>query len=180
MAKNKMSLAQEALDKIPSFEDETESAEGLLNDGTFFNDELKTHQKIKTTFSGSLVELKKNKAKVILQTTHEMSVDEFGLIHSGFIFGAAEYAAIAAVNEENLVIIGCKSKFFAPAKVGDLIVLEAQGRFEEARKREIKVVGFINEIKVFEGLFHAIILENHILKTKIDELQASMNGKDFS
>ncbi|AFL68697.1 thioesterase [Sulfurospirillum barnesii] len=180
MAKNKMSLAQEALENTPSFEDEAESTEELLNDTTFLNDELKTHGKIKSTFAGNLVELKKNSAKVMLQTTNEMVVDEFGLIHSGFIFASAEYAAISAVNEENLVIIGCRSKFFAPAKVGDLITFEAKGRFEEARKREIKVIGMINEIKVFEGIFQAVILEHHILQTKIDELQATINSKELS
>ena len=36
----------------------------------------------------------------------------------------------------------------------------------------------INEIKVFEGLFQAVILERHILQTKIDELQASFNLKE--
>lgn len=175
-----MSLAQEALENTPSFEDEAESTEELLNDTTFLNDELKTHGKIKSTFAGNLVELKKNSAKVMLQTTNEMVVDEFGLIHSGFIFASAEYAAISAVNEENLVIIGCRSKFFAPAKVGDLITFEAKGRFEEARKREIKVIGMINEIKVFEGIFQAVILEHHILQTKIDELQATINSKELS
>jgi acyl-coenzyme A thioesterase PaaI-like protein len=180
MAKNKKTLAQEALENTPSFEDDAESAEELLNDATFLNDELKSHGKMKSTFAGNLVELKKNSAKVILQTTNEMVVDEFGLIHSGFIFASAEYAAISAVNEENLVIIGCRSKFFAPAKVGDLITFEAKGRFEEARKREIKVIGMINEIKVFEGIFQAVILEHHILQTKIDELQATINTKEFS
>ena len=96
-----------------------------------------------------------------------MVLDDLGLIHSGFIFGAADYAAAVAVNEPNVVIIGSRSKFLAPAKIDDLIEFEAKAKFEDSRKREIKVSGFINDIKVYEGLFQAVVLEQHIFKTKI-------------
>jgi acyl-coenzyme A thioesterase PaaI-like protein len=181
MVKSKAGLAKDMIDNTPGFDDELELVEdSSLDSGEFLNDSLKTHLKIKSALVGNLTELSKNSSKVVLQTTHEMSVDEFGLIHSGFLFGSAEYAAVAAVNEPNVVVIGCRSKFFAPAKVGDLINFEAKGRFEDARKREIKVIGMINEIKVFEGLFQAVLLEHHILQTKIDELQASFNPKEVS
>lgn len=181
MVKSKAGLVKEMLDNTSNFEDELEISDDMsLDSSNFLNDDIKTHSKIKSTLVGNLIELAKNTSKVVLQTTNEMSVDEFGLVHSGFIFGSAEYAAVAAVNEPNVVIIGCRSKFFAPAKVGDLINFEAKGRFEDARKREIKVIGMINEIKVFEGIFQAVLLERHILQTKIDELQASFNPKEFS
>ena len=177
MNKSKTNLVREMIDNTSSFDDELELIEDpALELNEFLNDSLKTHTAIKTSLAGNLTELGKNSAKVVLQTTPEMGVDEFGLVHSGFIFGSAEYAAVAAVNESNLVIIGCRSKFFAPAKVGDLIDFEAKGRFEDTRKREIKVVGTINEIKVFEGIFQAVLLEKHILQTKIDELHASLTG----
>jgi acyl-coenzyme A thioesterase PaaI-like protein len=99
-----------------------------------------------------------------------MIIDEYGLIHSGFIFSAADYAAAVAVNEDNVVIIGGRSKFLAPAKLNDLIEFEAHAKFEDSRKREIKVDGYINDIRIFEGVFQAVILENHILKTKIKQL----------
>lgn len=181
MAQSKAGLVKEMIDNTTNFEDDLELSDDMSLDSTnFLNDDLKTHLKIKSSLIGNLTELKKNSSKVVLQTTNEMSVDELGLIHSGFLFGSAEYAAVAAVNEPNVVIIGCRSKFFAPAKVGDLVSFEAKGRFEDARKREIKVVGMINEIKVFEGIFQAVILERHILQTKIDELHASFNPKEFS
>jgi len=184
MAKSKSALAREALEGLNSdvelFEDDVEGPKETDSDvNNFLNEDLLTHAKIKSALSGTLIELKKSSAKVLLQTSNEMTVDEFGLIHSGFLFGAAEYAAVAAVNEENVVVIGCRSKFFAPAKLGDSIEFEAKGRYEEARKREIKVIGSINEVKVFEGIFHAVLLEKHILKTKIDELQASFNTKEL-
>lgn len=180
MAKDKATLAKEALENMISFEDDAETTEDVLLESTsFLNEELITHGKIKNTLVGNLTEFKKGFAKVVLQTSHDMVVDEFGLIHSGFIFGSAEYAAVASINEANVIIIGCRAKFFAPARQGDVIEFEAKGRFEEARKREIKVIGKINEIKVFEGIFHAVLLEKHILQTKPDELQANFNSKDL-
>jgi len=134
-------------------------------------EDLKTHTKIKRNLCGTIIDMEQGYSKVTLQTTNEMIVDEFGLIHSGFIFSAADYAAAVAVNEENLVIIGAKTKFLAPAKLNDLIEFEAHAKFEDSRKREIKVNGYINDIRVFEGVFQAIILENHILKTKIKHIR---------
>jgi acyl-coenzyme A thioesterase PaaI-like protein len=183
MAKNKSGLVKDMIDSVAAYEDDSleETTEESIEDtSTDLHDQLKTHQKIKNIYVGSLSALAKNSAKVILQTTNEMTVDEFGLIHNGFIFGAAEYAAVAAINEENIVIIGCRSKFFAPAKIGDIITFEAKGRFEDARKREVKVLGIINEIKVFEGVFQAVLLEHHILETKLDEFQANFNTKELT
>lgn len=183
MAKNKLGLVKDMIENTAAYEDDiTEDSNEELSDDTStdLHENLKTHQKIKNIYVGTLSLLSKNQSKVVLQTTNEMAVDEFGLIHNGFIFGAAEYAAVAAVNEEFIVIIGCRSKFFAPAKAGDIITFEAKGRFEEARKREIKVLGLINDIKVFEGIFQAVLLEHHILETKLDELQANFNTKELT
>ena len=184
MAKSKAALAREAIEGLSgigeTFEDEIEVTEDpALESNNFLNEDLLSHAKVKTTLVGTLTELGKSTSKVLLPTTNEMIVDEFGLIHNGFIFGAAEYAAVASINQPNVVVIGCRSKFFAPAKLGDNVEFEAKGRYEDARKREIKVIGRINDVKVFEGIFHAVLLENHILKTKIDELQSNFNPKDL-
>ncbi|NPA74028.1 MAG: PaaI family thioesterase [Epsilonproteobacteria bacterium] len=128
---------------------------------------LKTHAKIKKYLTGDIEILKENYAKVRLTCTNEMSVDEMGLVHGGFTFGAADFAAMAAVNEPYVVLIGSKSKFLAPVKVGDVVIFEAHARFEDARKREVDVVGVLNDIKVFEGTFTAVILEEHVLKLKL-------------
>ncbi|WP_156928228.1 hotdog domain-containing protein [Sulfurospirillum arcachonense] len=134
---------------------------------------LQTHGKIKSNLCGTIISLEAGYSKTTLLTTKEMIVDELGLIHSGFIFGAADYAAAVAVNEPNVVIIGSRSKFLAPAKLDDLVEFEAKAKFEDSRKREIKVMGFINEIKIYEGIFHAIVLEQHIFKTKIKNADRS-------
>ncbi len=177
MAQDAKSLAKAEIENISSveedFEHELEESDDDKNVELYEDenrDDLKTHKKVRSTLSGNIIHMEKGHAKTTLQTTKEMSVDDLGLIHSGFIFGAAEYAAVVSINEENLVIIGAKSKFLAPAKNGDLIEFEAIAKFEDARKREIKVTGSINEIKIFDGIFQAIILEKHILKTKLKNI----------
>jgi acyl-coenzyme A thioesterase PaaI-like protein len=184
MAKSAKKLAQEELEKLSSKEEdinqdiENSNEEVMFDESTRINEEaLNSHQKIRKSLCGNIISLEQGYSKTTLQTTDEMSVDTLGLIHSGFIFGAAEYAAVTAINEKNLVIISSKTKFLAPAKNGDLVEFEAKAKFEDLRKREVKVIGEINEIKIFEGVFQAVVLENHILKTKIKNINKNYHAK---
>ncbi len=175
-------LAHEEINKIPAVEEDfhhdfNDTEDEVDNSNTGDDENLNTHTKIKKSLCGNVIFIEKGHAKTTLQTTKDMSVDALGLIHSGFIFGAAEYAAVAAINEENLVIISSKTKFLAPAKSGDLVEFDAKAKFEDARKREVKVIGEINEIKVFEGIFQAVVLENHILKTKLKNINKDYHAR---
>ena len=126
--------------------------------------ELKTHLKFNPKF-GRLVEITENGAKVVLETTEEMAVDEEGLVHGGFTFGAADFCAMASVNEPFVVLVKATNcEFLAPVKVGDVVEFEGEILMKEKRKVEVKVVGTLNEIKVFEGLFSCVILDKHVLK----------------
>ncbi len=185
MAKSAKDLAKEEIENIPLVQEDMgddlnrDEEENIFEDSIHLEEEenLNTHQKIKKSLCGNIVFLEKGHSKTTLQTTDDMSVDMLGLIHSGFIFGAAEYAAVSAINEENLVIISSKTKFLAPAKNGDLIEFDAKAKFEDSRKREVKVIGEINEIKVFEGIYQAIVLENHILKTKLKNINKNYHAR---
>ena len=126
--------------------------------------ELKTHLKFNPKF-GRLVEITENGAKVVLETNEEMAVDEEGLVHGGFTFGAADFCAMASVNEPYVVLVKATNcEFLAPVKVGDVVEFEGEILMKEKRKVEVKVVGTLNEIKVFEGLFSCIVLDKHVLK----------------
>lgn len=149
-------------------EDETVSSDSNSQENSF---ELLTHDKIKANLCGSIITLEKGYAKTTLQTTTDMALDDIGLIHSGFVIAAADYAAAVSVNEANLVMIDSRSKLLAPARLHDLIIFEAKAKFEESKKREIKVIGKINDIKVYEGIFHAVVLEKHILKNDIKHMK---------
>ncbi len=155
--------------------------EPVLLDNYIEDDEsinLKTHTKIKKYLSGDIVSLKENYAQVKLRCTKEMAVDDMGLIHGGFTFCAADFAAMAAVNDPYVVLIGAVSKFLAPVKVGDTVIFEAHAKFEDARKREVDVIGSINDIKVFEGKFDAVILPEHVLKLKLKKTRSNRKNKD--
>ncbi len=128
------------------------------------NLELKTHLKFNPKF-GKLIELTENGAKVLLETTPDMAVDEEGLVHGGFTFGAADFCAMASVNEPYVVLVKATNcEFMAPVKVGDKVEFEGEILMREKRKVEVKVTGMLNEIKVFEGLFSCVVLDTHVLK----------------
>jgi acyl-coenzyme A thioesterase PaaI-like protein len=126
---------------------------------------LNTYLKFQKRY-GQLIEIDKEnaKAKVQFEATEDMAVDEEGLIHGGFIFGAADFCAVATVNEPYVVLVRSQCEFMAPVRVGDIVIFESETIMKDKRKHDIKVVGRLNEIKVFEGLFGCVVLDKHILK----------------
>ncbi len=130
---------------------------------------LKTHLAIDKAFAGEIVQLEKGKCVVSLVTTKDMRVDDMGLVHGGFTFGAADFAAMAAVNDPNVVLAEATAKFLAPIEIGKTVVFEANASQLSTRTRDVKVVGMMGEIKVFEGIFKAVILERHPLRLKLTD-----------
>ena len=126
--------------------------------------ELKTHLKFNPKF-GRLIEITDNGAKVVLETTEEMAVDEEGLVHGGFIFGAADFCAMASVNEPYVVLAKATNcEFMAPVKTGEEVEFIGEILMKEKRKVEVKVTGILNDIKVFEGLFSCVVLDMHVFQ----------------
>ena len=124
---------------------------------------LKTHLKLDPTLCGEAVELKEGYAKVRLATTQQMAADERGLVHGGFTFGAADFAAMAAVNDENVVLVEARSRFLAPVVVGDVVEFEAKITEKEGKKAWVDVHGQIEGRKVFEGSFVTYTPSRYIL-----------------
>jgi acyl-CoA thioesterase len=106
--------------------------------------------------------------EVKLVTSSEMVADELGLIHGGFIFSTADYAAMLAVNEKNVVLVASDCQFLSPVKFHDEVNFVAKVRQKEGRKRNVHVEGFVLDIKVFEGEFKTVITEKHVLKLKLN------------
>lgn len=141
--------------------------------------ELLTCPEINTSLAGTIVELDKNFAKSILITTSDMVIDEQGLIFDAFIFAAANYVAQASINKEFSVIIGSKCFFYAPLKLGDVLELEAHALFDEtSKKRDVKVVGHVKEIKMFEATIQVVSTDEHIFKLKRPPLNAAKSGEN--
>lgn len=128
---------------------------------------LKTHLKTNPALCGQLIKLENDYAEVELVTTPEMSADSHNLVHGGFTFGAADFCAMAAVNDPNVVLVNSNCKFLSPVKVGDRVHFKAKQIHQDSRKREIDVQGYLNDIKILDGKFMAVVLEKHVLALKL-------------
>ena len=125
---------------------------------------IKTHERINQELNGEIIKMEVGYVEVRLVTTSEMVADDIGLIHGGFIFSSADYAAMLAVNERNVVLVGSDCQFLSPVKFHDEVNIIAKVRHKEGRKRNVHVEAFVLDIKVFEGEFKTVITEKHILK----------------
>jgi uncharacterized protein (TIGR00369 family) len=125
--------------------------------------EIKTHEKIDQGLCGKPVKIEENYAEVELKTIEEMAADEKGLVHGGFIFGQADYAAMLAVNHPNVVLGGASVKFLKPVKVGENVLAIAKVVSEEGKKRIVDVVVKREDEEVFRGEFICFVLPEHVL-----------------
>ncbi len=124
--------------------------------------EIKTHEKIDRRISGEPVELKEGYAKVVLKTEPFMAADEKGLVHGGFLFSAADYAAMLSVNHPNVVLGFAEVSFLKPVKVGDTVEFIAKGETKN-KKRVVDVIGYRDGEEVFKGRFTCFVPSRHVL-----------------
>ncbi len=132
-----------------------------------------THLDIDTSLCGRAERLAVGEADVVLTTTPAMAVDDRGLVHGGFVFGAADHAAMLAVNHPNVVLGSSTVKFTAPVRVGQSIRARALLVRETGRKREVEVEVFIitdsgsgsgiDGDAVLLGTFNCAVLDQHVL-----------------
>lgn len=126
---------------------------------------LKTHLAINQSLCGQLLSIDEGMAIVKLKTTSDMVVDDHKLVHGGFIFGAADYAAMAAVNHPNVVLRSAEVKFLKPSTSGDAVILKATVTEASGKLRRVDVEG-VDEAgtKIFVGVFTCFVLEKHLLE----------------
>lgn len=122
-----------------------------------------THLGIDAGLCGAPQRLGEGLAEVALTTTPAMAADAEGLVHGGFVFGLADYAAMLAVNDPHVVLGGATSKFLKPVRVGETVVATAT-RASAAGKRHVVAV----EVRrgadvVFTGEFTCFVLDRHVL-----------------
>jgi acyl-coenzyme A thioesterase PaaI-like protein len=128
----------------------------------------KTHLKIDPRWVGAPLELGEGSASAVLVTLPEMAADERGLVHGGFVFGLADYAAMLAVNDPNVVLGGAETRFLKPVRVGER--LEARARIEETdgRKSRVRVEVLRDGEAVMTGTFTCFTLDRHIFDREKD------------
>ena len=122
-----------------------------------------THLKTNPALCGTPTALADGTASVELTTTDAMVVDDHGLVHGGFIFGLADYAAMLAINHPHVVLGKATTKFLRPTKVGAVVVAHAKLSREEGKKKIVEVQVKQAEEPIFEGEFVCFIPPKHVL-----------------
>ncbi|WP_456443145.1 PaaI family thioesterase [Caldithrix abyssi] len=125
---------------------------------------INTHHKIDRNLCGTPVELIEGAARVSLTASESMAADELGLVHGGFIFGLADYAAMLAVNHPNVVLAWANVDFLKPVKVGDQLIAEARITEQEKNKALVEVIVKKSKDMVFSGKFFCVITRHHVLE----------------
>ena len=122
-----------------------------------------THPNIDSELCGTLRELSDGQAVVELRTIARMAADDRGLVHGGFVFGLADYAAMLSINHPNVVLGAAETRFVAPVVVGDTLVATAVAQPAEGKKLPVEVVVLRGEDRVFQGRFICFTPGEHVL-----------------
>lgn len=125
--------------------------------------EQMTHKAISPELVGRVESLEEGRSRVSLVTSEEMCADERGLVHGGFAFGLADYAAMVAVNDPNVVLGASEVRFTAPVRLGDTMVAEASVESRDGKKVVVSVEVAVGVKVVLKGAFTTFVLEKHIL-----------------
>lgn len=124
---------------------------------------INTHSLISERLCGKPVDIKKDEATVELELINEMTADDSGLVHGGFIFGLADYAAMLAVNHPNVVLGSAESKFLKPAVKGKKAIAKAKIESTVGKKNIVAVSVYVDELAVFEAKMTCFVPEKHVL-----------------
>jgi len=127
--------------------------------------EIKTHKLSNHSLLGNPVKvIDETEAMVELRATKEMAVDENGLIHGGFIFGLADYAAMLAINHPNVVLGASEVRFLSPVKTGDVMMAKAIVSKVDGRRRTVAVEVKVGDVAILSGSMTCFVLDRHVLK----------------
>ncbi len=122
-----------------------------------------THLGIDRSLCGTPTAVSDGSATVELTATAVMAADDRGLVHGGFVFGAADYAAMLAVNDPNVVLGSANVMFKAPIRVGERVLVKAELQEAKGKKRQVEVTAHVGATRVLEGTFTCFVLEQHVL-----------------
>jgi acyl-coenzyme A thioesterase PaaI-like protein len=92
-----------------------------------------------------------------------MAADAHGLVHGGFVFGLADYAAMLAVNDPNVVLSRAEVRFQKPVRVGEELVAVGRASEREGRKVAVSVEVLRGQEVVMAGTFGCAVLDRHVL-----------------
>lgn len=132
-------------------------------------DDLEVCTGMSSNVVGELIELYKNKAIVRFTPTERMIMDDSKMIHTGFVFNAASFAAMAAINKKYSVLIAADVKFLAPIELGHEVTFKADAIQGDTKKCEVKVEGYLLDIKILDSIFHIAVFDKKIFKLRFKD-----------
>lgn len=124
---------------------------------------IKTHGRIDHALCGTPIFVEDGHSRVEMVTTSAMAADEKGLVHGGFIFGAADYAAMIAVNHPHVVLGASDVKFLKPVRVGETVTAKAWVQEVKGKKYWVSVCVLRGDEEIFQGMFTCFVLDKHVL-----------------
>lgn len=122
-----------------------------------------THLGAHPELVGRPLSLGEGVASATLVGDARMAVDDRGLVHGGFVFGLADYAAMLAVNDPFVVLGAAEARFLAPVRVGDALVAHAEVSSAGGRKRSVSAQVQRGDTLVFQATFTCFVLDQHVL-----------------
>ena len=125
---------------------------------------IQTHDGINPSLSGTPVAVEPGRATVDLLTTDVMRADAQGLVHGGFVFSAADYAAMLAVNHPNVVLGSADCTFTAPVRIGETVRIQAAITETKGRKRVVEITAQVDGRVVLTGTLTTFVLDQHVLQ----------------
>jgi len=125
--------------------------------------DVRTHLRIDPKLVGEPTELGPGWARARLSTSDAMRADDHGLVHGGFVFGLADFAAMLAINDPNVVLGSAQTRFTMPVQVGEVLVAEATVHESEGRKRVVGVEVRRDDTVVLTGTLTCFVLDHHVL-----------------
>ncbi|TAL38940.1 MAG: PaaI family thioesterase [Spirochaetes bacterium] len=129
--------------------------------------QITTHTSIDQTLCGTPLEVETDSRSVVeLTLLPSMCADGTGLVHGGFLFGLADYAAMLAVNRRTVVLAGAKVSFRKPAVAGDVLTAYAAVDSITGPWRSVRVEIKKDGGQIFEGEFTCMVPERHVLDGK--------------
>ena len=128
--------------------------------------EVRTHSQVDENLCGRVQQLEVGRCSIEFEALHSMRADSTGLVHGGFLFSAADYAAMLAVNEPTVVLAGAEVQFVRPCRVGDKVEVNARITVMDSRKPIVEVVALDGtKAEVFRGTFKCVVPSRHVLES---------------
>lgn len=124
---------------------------------------VRTHEKIDQSLCGTPILVEEGRSEVRLESSERMAADASGLVHGGFVFGLADYAAMLAVNHPSVVLGGAEVRFLKPTRAGAALLARAEDQTPDGKKHLVKVEVFCEDALVFTGTFTCFVPERHVL-----------------